>query len=210
MRVADMAIRTGRPFDSSQQRTKLYKMYALLAVFGFLVIAMLATATGLYVQRRRYEGKFVVVLDDEHSFLFVTSLGVYSINDADRTLHYAARRGHGVIAWENIEEVVYVRRIDRAWLDDVVNGCGVFDFLPTYRDTVEYYGIEIVTRDQQCIPVYLSAAYRPREYATAWLIELLGAALEISGLLVNVQRQARYAHERLCERLGLPHLPHVL
>lgn len=178
---------------------------ALLIAIAFIGAIVLDTAW-VALFRARPVGKFQVLRDTATTLSFASKTGTFSINRGAGTLAYVSGKRRGSFKLTDIKGLEYRVNESTAILEELFFGLNLTDFLPAYRDTIEWFSISVVATNGDRTPLYLSGRYCPREFLMGWYIDLQAEVLARMGLLKDVEEQCRSALTLIRAGLGNPRL----
>lgn len=159
----------------------------IVSVFIFVIIDIAILAFLWRLQK----GKFKIIKRTQTSLIFLTDTGKFGIDRSESILHCKINHKIKHISFKDILEIEFRFKQDRATLDEFMRGFDLWDWLPKYQDTNDWYEINLVIKDREKIAIYTVGQYKPKEPFMLLTFGIQVAILQKIGLFKDVEDVAR-------------------
>lgn len=163
-------------------------------MLSFIALVIIGVALDYFfvaVFRGLKRAKFLVTEDSDKTYSFLTDVGGFRIDRAERTLNYAVLGKRATVPLDDLKRLKFAYLDKSAFMSEVFFGFDVTDFLGPYQDINHWYEIHLETKNGDKIPLFTAGQYQPREFLLTWYITLQERILEQFGLFRDVHDYAR-------------------
>lgn len=159
------------------------------ATFVIMLAASLAVCAVLYTVRR---GRFRVIRHRGDVYAFATDFGLFRPNPATGTLQVSGKGGQRLeFPFEELRGVRLAHEETSGLLAELALGFNLTDFFRRYRDTWEWWTVNLGLEGGTALPVFAIGQYRRREFLMDWFYALNQRILARLGLFHPAEPYAR-------------------
>jgi len=149
-----------------------------------------------YLYRLR-KGRFEPSRDDASYFFFQTDLARVTINRDRGIVKVTSDAGSREFPFWEIQRLDFAFEAAPALAEEWLNGFDLWDYFKSYRDTVNWHHLSLVTAAGEKVPIYSIGQYEPREPLSAWWFNLQVRVLHRFGLFKSGDEIAVEVLERI-------------